>query len=412
MIKELTLDQLDLSSLLQPGDTITWGQGCAEPLALTGKLIEQQQDLERLNIFSGLALSNTLSQLSNTQITSYGALGNNVKFAASDHFDMIPCNYSALTELITNRRIDIDVVFVQLSPRGKHGYSLGLCNDYLPAAMKAARLVIAEVNEHIPQSILDTPLDDSLIDIVVHSDLPPLQSPMHTIGDTERAIAQRIAPFIEDGAILQYGVGSLPSAILSALSQHQNLGIHSGMITDDIIPLIEAGAITNNTNRVNPGISIGAVAMGSTRLNRFLHQNPQIEMHPSSKTHSIKALAQLDRLVAINSALEVDLYGQVNAEMIGARYVGAVGGQVDFMHAASTHVRGLSIIALPSVTHNGKHSRIVQELNSPLLTTCKSDVDIIVTEQGVADLRGKTFSQRAQAIAQIAAPQFRDALEY
>ena len=169
--------------------------------------------------------------------------------------------------------------------------------------------------------------------------------------------------------------------------------------------------ITNETNRVRPGISIGALAIGSASLSQYLHLNPQIELHPASTTHNASTLAQQDRLVAINSALEIDIYGQVNAEMVGDRYVGAVGGQVDFMHAASTHPNGLSIIAIPSVTNNGKHSRIVAQLNSPLVTTGKSDVDIIATEYGVADLRGKTLSQRARAICQIAAPDFREEIE-
>jgi len=168
--------------------------------------------------------------------------------------------------------------------------------------------------------------------------------------------------------------------------------------------------VTNETNSVRPGVSVGALTVGSERLSHYLHLNPAVELHPASSTHGARTLAQLDRLVAVNSAIEVDLYGQVNAEMAGNRYLGAVGGQIDFMHAASTHEKGLSIIAMPSVTTNGKHSRIVARLNSPLITTSKSDVDIVVTENGVADLRGKTMQQRASAICGIASPAYREDL--
>ena len=269
-------------------------------------------------------------------------------------------------------------------------------------------MVIAEVNEQIPCSTLDQPLDEELIDFIVPCSRQAVYAAHNAIGDTEKKIAGHLLQVIEDGAVIQYGIGSVPSAILASLSGHKRLGIHSGMLTDDIIELIESGVITNETNKVRPGITVGALAVGSERLSQYLHLNPAVELHPASTTHSASALTQQDRLVAINSAFEIDIYGQVNAEMVGDRYLGAVGGQVDFMHAASTHPDGLSVIAIPAVTNNGKHSRIVTQLNSPLITTGKSDVDIIVTEHGLADLRGKTLPQRARAICQIAAPAFQE----
>lgn len=408
---ELRLQELDLADFIKPGDTVTWGQASSEPLCLTEKLVSQRKHIGKFTAMVGLSLSNTLLPEYNDDINviSYGALGTNTPLAAAGVLQVVPCNYSAIPQLISSGRLRIDVVLVQLSPRGPDGhYSLGLSNDHLLPAMQAARVVIGEVNDQIPCTTLDKPLDEALLDYIVPCSRHAVYAPDHVIGDIEKSIASHLQDVIEDGAILQYGIGSVPSAIISSLCGHRRLGIHSGMLTDDIIDLIESGAVTNETNRVRPGTTVGALVVGSERLSRYLHLNPLVELHPASKTHGAQTLAQLDRLVAINSAIEVDLYGQVNAEMAGGRYLGAVGGQVDFMHAASTHEKGLSIIAMPSVTNKTKHSRIVAQLNSPLVTTSKSDVDILVTENGSADLRGKTMQQRAVEICSIASPVFQD----
>jgi acetyl-CoA hydrolase len=412
MAREIALEDLDLTGFVRAGDTVTWGQACAEPLCLTEKLVAQRADIGRFNVFVGLSLSDTLApeHLEDIDVISYGALGTNTRLGKD--LQVLPCNYSALPRMMADRTVPIDVVLVQVSPRGPDGhYSFGFASDYLIPAMQAARVVIAEVNEQVPCITLAEPLDESLLDLIVPCSRPPAWSPDSEIGETERRIAAHLQGVIEDGAVIQYGIGSVPSAILASLSGHRALGIHSGMVTDDIIPLVEAGALTNETNRVRPGTSVAALAIGSQRLGRFLHLNPDVELHPATTTHSAAALAQQDRLVAINSAIEVDLYGQVNAEMVGERYLGAVGGQVDFMHAASTHQNGLSIIAMPSTAGSGKRSRIVGRLNAPLVTTGKSDVDIVVTEHGIADLRGKTLAQRAKALCLVAAPGFRDDLE-
>jgi len=412
MPREIALEQLELAEFIRAGDTVTWGQACAEPLCLTESLLAQQAAIGRFNIFAGLSLSDTLdpARLQGVDVISYGALGATARLGTA--LEVVPCNYSALPALMTSKKLPIDVVLLQVSPPGPDGhYSLGLAHDYLVPAMRTARVVIAEVNDQVPCSTLDQPLDASLLDIVVPCSRQPAYLPESTIGSIEQSIAAHLQDIIEDGAVLQCGVGSMPSAILASLSGHRDLGIHSGMLTDDLVALVESGAISNATNRVRPGVSVGALAIGSERLGHFLHLNRAVELHPATTTHAVDVLARQDRLVAINSAMEVDLYGQVNAEMLDGRYLGAVGGQVDFMHAASAHPSGLSIIAMPALTGNGEHSRIVARLNGPLVTTGKSDVDIVVTEHGVADLRGKTLTQRAQALCGIAAPACRDDLD-
>lgn len=411
MPREIALEELDYSEWIKPGDSITWGQCCAEPLCLTERLVAQRESLGPLKIFIGMSLSDTLqaAHCDRFKISSYGAIGSNSRLNAGGALEVLPCNYGAIPQLMASGRLPIDVVLVQVSPPGPDGHcSLGLANDFMLAAMGRARLVIAEVNEQVPCSSLNQPLDQELIDIVVPCSRTPIEFPGAAIGESEQRIGRFASEMIEDGAVLQYGIGSVPAAILASLGGHRNLGIHSGMITDGTVSLLESGVINNETNRVRPGVAVAALAMGSERLRQHLHLNPAVELHPATTTHGIASLARQDRLVAINSALEVDLFGQVNAEMLNNRYVGAVGGQVDFMHAAASHSEGLSIIAMPSVTNNGKYSRIVTRLSNPMVTTSKSDVDVIVTEQGVADLRGKTLQQRALAISEVAAPEFRE----
>ncbi len=408
----ITLDNLNFADYVKPGDTVTWGQGCAEPLMLTEALVKQSSTIGHFSIFVGLSFSDTLNSLplDDVNVISYGAMGTNTKLGSK--LQILPGNYSSIPRIIADRTFPIDVVLVQLSPRGPDGrYSLGFANDYLIPAMQSARLVIAEVNEQVPCTTLAEPLDESLLDIVIPCSSATVQGPGSAIGKAERQIANHLQDIIQDGAVIQYGIGSVPSAILSSLSQHRRMGIYSGMLTEDLIPLIESGAITNETNTIRPGITVGALAIGGGDMRHFLHLNKEIELHPAATTHGAKYLAQQDRLVAINSAIEVDLYGQVNAEVIKKRYIGAVGGQVDFMHAASTQQDGLSIIAMPSTSRDGSRSRIVATLSTSLVTTGKSDVDIVATEMGIADLRGKTITQRMQALRKVAAPQFRDELD-
>lgn len=408
----VTLDNLDLTEFVRGGDTVTWGQACAEPLCLTERLVAQRGAIGHFRVFVGLSLSDTLSPdcLDDIDVLSYGALGTNARLGAD--LEVLPCNYSALPRMMADRTVPVDVVLVQVSPPGPDGrHSLGLASDYLIPAMQAARVVIAEVNDRVPCTTLAEPLDPALLDVLVPCSRQPVSAPDHGIGDIELGIARHLGDVIRDGAVIQYGIGSVPSAILASLSGHRALGIHSGMVTDAVLPLVESGALTNETNRVRPGKSVAAMAIGSERLCRFLHLNPDVELHPATTTHGAASLSRQDRLVAINSAIEVDLYGQVNAEMAGGRYLGAVGGQVDFMHAACTQQDGLSIIAMPSTAAGGRRSRVVARLDAALVTTGKSDVDIVATEHGIADLRGKTLAGRAQALCRVAAPAFRDELE-
>lgn len=406
--------RLNLADYIRPGDLVSWGQAMAEPRSLIAKYLEQRHDIGPTRAFVGLTLTDDLQPQHTDVISllSYGALGRLAPLYNAGLVDMVPCRYSALPGLIRQGTLRPDVLFIQISPAGPDGtHSLGWCNDVLPTAIRHARVVLAEINPAVPWVRMDAPLDEARITATIASDQPLPQFAPPSPGPVETRIAQHLAEFIPDGATLQYGVGAVPSAILKELQGHRDLGLHSGLVTDEIVDLTQCGALTNRRKAIRPGVGVGAVAIGGQKLSAFIQDNPEFCMVQTSETHGAAALAQLDNLVAINSALQVDLLGQVNAEQVGSRYLGAIGGQPDFMHAATSAQNGLSVIAMPATTAKGDHGRITATLNGPQVTTARSDVDLVVTEHGVADLRGKTLQARAKALIAIAAPQHRQGLE-
>ena len=254
------------------------------------------------------------------------------------------------------------------------------------------------------------PLTADDIDFLVESDRPLVELPPAAITDLDRTISGFAQAYIPDRATLQVGIGSVPEAVMSDLRSRRDLGIHSGMLGDSVVDLVEAGAISNAYKEVDPGISVTGALIGTRRLFDFCHRNKSVRMHPLSHTHNFAVLSQLSRFVSLNSAVEVDLTGQVNAESAGGQYVGAVGGQVDYVRAAAASPGGHSIIALPSTAQNGAVSRIVARLSGPV-TTARSDVDVIITEFGAANLQGKTLSQRTRTLIEIAHPAHRESLD-
>lgn len=398
---------------IRAGDGLIWGQGCAEPLSLISAVAHERARIGRISAFVGLGLSDALTpeHADLIAISSYGAMGTTARLMKAGALSIRPCLYSALPGLIETGAIPADVVLVQVSPPGPDGtHSLGMCADLLPAAMRRARVVIAEINPNVPWTRMAAPLDESRIAFTVTSDAPLPELAPRPPGEIERRIATHAAAEIPSGATLQYGVGAAPSAILDAFRGHRDLGVHSGLATDQLVDLVEAGIVTNARKRSHAGVSIVGTAIGGAKLRRFLHDNPAVELHPIETTHGPGPLAALENLVAINSALEVDIRGQVNAEVAGARYLGGIGGQVDYMTAASSQTRGLSIVAMPSTDAKTGRSRIVPMLEGRLVTTNRAAVDMVITEHGAADLRGATEAGAAKALIGVAAPAHREAL--
>jgi acyl-CoA hydrolase len=412
--RQATDSAIEFASLLRPGDRILVGQGTGEPRTLTEALVAQRRLIGPVEVFLGVTFTETFQpeHADTIRFRALGGFGVNGRLFRAGVLDIVPCHTSSIPALIAEGKIGADVVLLQVSPADSSGqYSLGLVADYLRPAIDRARVVIAEVNERVPRTRGETLVDASDIDCKVHTERSLIELPPAAIGEVERTIGQYVAERIGDGAVLQFGIGAIPEAICVELHDRRDLGIHSGMITDRALDLIESGAVTNRLKAIDKGTTITGVLFGTERLYNFAHENPGIQLRPVSYTHNASVLGRLDRFVSINSALEVDLTGQVNAEVLGGVHMGAVGGAVDFVRAAAESPGGRSIVALPSSAGGGTISRIVPRLDSGVVSTPRSDVDLLVTEFGVAELRGQGLRARARQLIRIAHPRFRAELE-
>jgi acyl-CoA hydrolase len=405
--------QIDLSRFLRPGDQIVWGQACGEPTTLIEALLAQAEQIGDLSAFAATSFSGILDTEAARKIklTSMGAIGALRTLTEAHRLAIIPTHVSQVGALIEQGLIGCDVAFVQVSPPDAKGnHSFGLINDFIHAAVAKARVVIAEVNDQVPFTYGDVMLRAERIDHAVRVSRTPVELTAAKITHTDELIAGNVARYIEDGAVLQVGIGAVPDAILRLLHDRRDLGVHSGMLGDAIMDLVEAGVVTNARKPFDVGISVTTALIGTKRLYRYAHNNPKIAVRSSLYTHEASVLSRLPSFVTINSALEVDLTSQVNAEQSGEHYVGGTGGQVDFVRAGSRSRGGHSIIALPATAKGGKISRIAVKLSGPV-TTSRSDVDVIVTEFGAAELKGQNLAERTRRLIEIAHPDFREELE-
>lgn len=327
---------------------------------------------------------------------------------ASGYADFTPCNLSQMEWLFRNK-LPVDVALIQVTPPDEHGFcSLGVNVDYIKSGVDNAKVVIAQVNEQMPRSMGDCYVHISDIDCLVEysAKIPELKAAQS--GPVEMAIGKYCASLVSDGDTLQLGIGGIPDAILKELSSKKNLGIHSEMVSDGVMHLMEAGVINNKKKSIDQGVSTISFVLGTRELYRFIHNNPSINMMPASYVNNPLEIMKNENFVAINSCLEVDLMGQVVSEMIGKQQISGVGGQVDFVRGAAMAKNGKSIMAMPSTAAGGKVSRIVVSLSEgAAVTTSRNDVDYVVTEYGIAELKGKTLRERADALINIAHPDFR-----
>ncbi len=402
---------IDLSAHVRPGDTVLVGQGAGEPRALVEALIAQRHAVGPLTVFVG-GTNSGLFRAEHADVlrfVGYGAIGRTAVLSRAGVLDVLPVHLGALPALFTSRTIPIDVVLCQVSDADLDGrHSLGLVADYLPAAIAAARTTIAEVNPHVPYTFGETIATERLV--TVPDDRPLASVKRRNPSEEDRAIAAHIADLVPDGATVQFGVGGTPDAVLAALAGKRDLGVHSGLIGDAVVDLVEAGVVTNARKPIDTGRTVTGAIVGTERLYRWADRNPSLLMRPVSYTHDPQVLVSFDTFFAVNAALEVDLGGQVNAETVGGAYIGAVGGQGAFARAGAAAAHGRSIIALASTAADGAISRIVAHLGDAVVSTPRADADLVVTEHGFADLRGATLRQRAERLIAIAAPAHRDAL--
>lgn len=405
---------IDLTPFIRAGDSLIWTQTTAEPLTLTEALVSQRHSIGPCSVFVGATYSQTLQPEHQDflNLSTFGGFGFNSKLIDRDAMQVIPLHCSTIGQMITRREIPCDVAMLQLSPPGPNGkHSLGISADYMVEAARSARVVIAEVNEQMPWTHTSELLEGIKIHAYSQSNRDLLELPVARCGAVEMKIAEIASTFIKDRSVLEIGLGAIPDAILRLLKDRQNLGIHSGVLGDAAIDLIQKGVITNSYKTINPGKIITASLLGTKKLYALARNNPEFDLRPYAYTHAHNNLARIQDFTAINSAIEVDLTGQVNAESVNGRYVGATGGLVDFVRGALAAPGGQSIIALPSSTKNGDASRIVSQIKSGSVTCLRSDADIVVTEWGAARLRGKSISQRIKAMIEIAHPDHREKLE-
>lgn len=412
MTSTVTPEALDLSRYLRPGDRVVFGQACGEPTTLVEALIAQGAGIGGLGAFiatsfSGLFVPETASAF---RLSSMGAIGALRAMTRAHALDVIPVHVSQVAPLIEWGVIPCDVAMIQVSPADAQGnHSCGLISDYVRAAVDKARVVIAEVNDQVPY-VPGELIPGSAIDVAVPVSRAPVEVAPAKIGETDEAIARFCAEYIRDGSVIQTGVGAVPDAILRLLHDRKDLGVHSGMLGDGLVDLAEAGVLTNACKEIDRGVSINGALIGTRRLYDWAANNPAIRMTPTSYTHDAGVLGQLSRLVTINSALEVDLTGQVNAEQSGSAYLGGTGGQVDFVRAGARSPGGASLMVLGATAKGGTLSKIVTTLNGPV-TSARTEVDVVVTEYGAAELKGQTLAERARRMVGIAHPDFREELD-
>jgi acyl-CoA hydrolase len=371
--------------------------------------VAQKDRLPPFSMMVGPIFTNTFApdRTAGIDFLSYGVIGNARALAKAGRLDIITSNYSAFCADFAAGRQCADVVLIQLSSRSpSRGLSASLSNDYVLEAARRARVVIAEINPDAPWTYGAEWPQDIPLHVCVKAHHRPVELASAAVDEVSRKIATHAASLIPDGATLQFGVGKVPDAILSCLSHLRNLGIHSGLINDAVVDLIERGVVTNAGKGLDTGITITNQLIGTARLYDFAHDNAAVEVRPASYTHAAGVLARINKLVAINSALQVGLDGSVNSETLNGVTIGAIGGQVDFVRGATASPGGRAIIALPSTSAG--QSRIVPHVET--VTTARGDVDAIVTEWGVAELAGCSLRERARRMIAIAAPEHRENL--
>jgi 4-hydroxybutyrate CoA-transferase len=402
---------------LRPGMKVLLPAGCGEPVALVSEILRQADRLGPLTLMGGLRLDDypfgAAAHAGRLRFATWHHSARLTEAQARGDVDFVPIRYfDTVSVFAAGGAWTPDVVLVHCAPPDRGGYlSLGVSVSYALVAARHAPRVIAQVNPRMPRTLGNAFLHRSQIDCWVEAEHPLVEYPPTAVGEVERAIASQVAALVPDGATVQVGVGSIPQAVMEALGSKRDLGIHS-LLVDHMLPLIESGVINNSRKRLHRGrMDVGEI-MGTERLFRWAHDNPAVNMEPSDIVHDPEVVGALGDFVSVNSGLEVDLLGQVNAESVDGRQITGIGGQFDFVLGASRAVGGRSIIALPSTGRQGKVSRIVAQLSPRArVTTPRFLTDYVVTEYGTAELRGKSDAGRARALARIAHPAFRESLE-
>ncbi len=395
---------------------VVLGHAAASPIDIVSAMVANKDQFKNVEIVHMLSLGKgEYMQEGMEENFRHNALfvgGNSRKAVQSGMADYTPCFFSEVPKLFKEGILPVDVALIQVSSPDQHGYcSFGLSSDYTKPAAECAKLVIAEVNDQMPRVHGDNYIHIDQIDFLVETSNPLHEIPKANIGDVERAIGENCAKLVEDGATLQLGIGAIPDAVLLFLKDKKDLGIHTEMFSDGVLDLVKSGVINNSKKSLHKGKMVSTFLMGSKELYEFVDNNPMVALYPVDYVNHPAVVMQNDNLVSINSCIQVDLMGQVVSETIGLNQFSGVGGQVDYVRGASMAKNGKSIIAMPATASGGKVSRIVPFITEgSAVTTSRNDVHYVVTEYGIAALKGKTLRERAKALIDVAHPDFRETL--
>lgn len=401
---------------IKSGNRVVTGHACSEPMELVKAMVNNKDAYKDVEIVHMVAMGKgeyTKPEMEGHFIHNALFVGGSTRVAVNEsRADYTPCFFTEIPRLFKDNYLPVDVALIQLSKPDEHGYcSFGLSCDYTKPATECAKLVIAEVNAQMPRTMGDSFIHISEIDHIVETDYPIVELQPPQIGEVERAIGENCAKLVNDGSTLQLGIGAIPDAVLLFLKDKKDLGIHSEMFSDGVVELVESGVINNSKKTLHPGKMVVTFLMGTKRLYDFVHNNPTVAMYPVDYVNNPCVIMKNDNMVSINSCIQVDMMGQVVSDSIGLRQFSGVGGQVDYVRGVSMAKNGISIIAMPSTASKGKVSRIVPLIDSgSAVTTSRNDVHYIVTEFGIAELRGKTLRERGRALIAIAHPDFRQML--
>lgn len=419
--REIYADKLctadEAVSHIKSGDRVVVAHACGEPVILTDAMVANAEkydfrDIEVVHMVAMGKASYCAPEMADRFRHNGLFLGGTTRAAVDEgRGDFTPIFFSRIPELVRTT-LRADVLLFQVSEPDEHGYcSYGISCDYTKPCAEAAKLRVAQINKNMPRVLGDNFIHISELDYIVAKDTDIIQLSPPQIGDVEKKIGENIASLVKDGDCLQLGIGAIPDAVLLFLKEKKDLGIHSEMISDGVVELINEGVVTNKRKQIDKGQCVVSFLMGTNKLYDYVRDNPTVKLLPVDVVNDPRVICQNDNVVSINSCVEVDLMGQVCSESIGLKQISGIGGQVDFVRGANMSKSGRTIMAMPATAAKGTISKIVPFLaEGATVTTSRCDVNYVVTEYGIAQLQGRTLRDRARQLIEIAAPQFKDKL--
>ena len=402
------------ADLITPGDLLVAGQVLGEPTALLDELFSSAAErLQGCRLFTGMSLTDVLERApAGLGLLSFVGMGAAGRLLKAGRLDLVPCHMSDLPWAMTDGPLRPDVALVLVSPPDSDGICyLGTETDYTSAAVRSARVVLAEINDNVPRVAGDTGIPFDRLDGHIRTDRPLPDYPRGEPNATETAIGSRVAGYVRDGSCIQVGVGKLGEAVLRAVADRRDLGVHTGMVGETILEMMRDGVITGARKPLDTGLTVTGSILGGPAAVALAGKSSELRLRSVEYLNDFRTISALDDFVCVNSAIEVDLLGQVNAEVVGGRYVGGIGGSVDFLRASVRAPGGCSIVALPSAAR-GRDGTAVSRIVAGVerVTVQRSDVSVVITEYGTADLRGVSQGERARRLVAVAAPEHRERL--